>query len=218
MKYKCIVFDHDDTVVRSSELIHYPSFNEFVNIYRPNIKITFEEYIKYNFEPGVVSFFKDICGLNEEEMKIEESIWHKNTQNSIPIAFDGLKEIMFELRKQGTIIAVISHSMKKNILRDYEYNGLPVPDIVYGWEEPKELRKPNPYALFKIMDTYNIKANEILVLDDLKPGYDMAKAAGTVFAAPGWAYDVKEIEDFMLKNADFYFKTVQEFKNHLEIN
>ena len=216
MKYKCIVFDHDDTVVRSTETIHYPAFTEFAKIYRPNISISFEEFLKYNFEPGVVSFFKDYCKLTNEEMKIEEEFWKKYVNEKIPLAFDGIKEIMEELRKQGIIIAVISHSLKCNILRDYKYNNLPKPDVIFGWEEPAELRKPSPYSLFKIMKDYNLKSSEILVLDDLKPGHDMARAANTVFAAPGWAYDVKEIESFMKTNADFYFKTVSEFKKFLD--
>ena len=54
------------------------------------------------------------------------------------------------------------------------------------------------------------------MLDDLKPGYDMARAAGVDFAAAGWAYDVPEIESFMRKNCDYYFKTVQDFGRFLE--
>ena len=51
---------------------------------------------------------------------------------------------------------------------------------------------------------------KIIVVDDLKPGYDMARGAGVRFAAAGWAYDVPEIEDFMRKNCDFYLKSTEE--------
>ena len=44
----------------------------------------------------------------------------------------------------------------------------------------------------------------------------MARAAGVDFAAAGWAYDVPEIEGFMRKSCDFYFKTVQDFGRFLE--
>ena len=63
---------------------------------------------------------------------------------------------------------------------------------------------------------FSLPASELLMVDDLKPGYDMARAAGVDFAAAGWAYDVPEIEAFMRKNCDFYFKTVQEFRTFLE--
>ena len=35
MKYKCLIFDHDDTVVNSTATIHYPSFIDFLKIYDP---------------------------------------------------------------------------------------------------------------------------------------------------------------------------------------
>ena len=35
MKYKCLVFDHDDTVVNSTATIHFPSFRDYLKIYRP---------------------------------------------------------------------------------------------------------------------------------------------------------------------------------------
>ena len=66
------------------------------------------------------------------------------------------------------------------------------------------------------MRRYNLRPEELLMVEDLKPGYDMARAAGVSFAAAGWAYDVPEIEAFMRKNCDFYFKTVQEFGSFLE--
>ena len=60
------------------------------------------------------------------------------------------------------------------------------------------------------MKKYNLSPEEIIVVDDLKPGYDMARAAGVDFAAAGWAYNVSEIESFMRKNCDYYLQTVGE--------
>ena len=58
-------------------------------------------------------------------------------------------------------------------------------------------------------------AEQMLVLDDLKPGYDMAKAANVRFAAAGWSNDIPEIEAFMRQNCDLYFKTVEAFGDYL---
>jgi len=43
----------------------------------------------------------------------------------------------------------------------------------------------------------------------------MARGAGCVFAAAGWAYDVPEIRDFMKKNCDYYLSTVEELRSLL---
>ena len=57
---------------------------------------------------------------------------------------------------------------------------------------------------------------ELLVVDDLKPGHDMARAAGVPFAAAGWANDIPEIEQFMRKNCDHYCKQVSDLARLLE--
>ena len=53
------------------------------------------------------------------------------------------------------------------------------------------------------------------MVDDLKPGYDMAKRCGVPFAAAGWAYDVPEVAQFMRRNCDLYCRSVQELSDYL---
>ena len=134
----------------------------------------------------------------------------------VPQAFFGMREILARHKALGGLIAVVSHSVKDTIERDYRENGLPMPDAIFGWELPPERRKPEPWALYQIMERFSLQKSDLLMLDDLKPGYDMARAAGVDFAAAGWAYDVPEIEGFMRKNCDFYFKTVQDLGQFLE--
>ena len=54
------------------------------------------------------------------------------------------------------------------------------------------------------------------MIDDLKPGFDMAEACGVDFAAVGWSNDIPEIERFMRRNSRLYFKTVAELSAFLE--
>ena len=58
------------------------------------------------------------------------------------------------------------------------------------------------------MERYSLSPREILVVDDLKPGFDMARGAGVDFAAAGWAYDVPEISAFMKEHCDYYLDSV----------
>lgn len=212
MRYKCLVFDHDDTTVNSTSTIHYPSFVEYMKIKKPDIHLTLEEYVKYNFNPGVVALFRDICGFTPEEVADEEKFWKDYTRKHVSDAFPGLKEIMDNHKADGGIIAVVSHSYADNILRDYEYNKLPTPDIIFGWEQPDEERKPSPIPIQKIMKQFKLEPSDILVIDDLKPGLDMARAAGVDFAAAGWCFDIPENKKIMQAGADYYCSTVAELK------
>lgn len=40
LNYRCLVLDHDDTVVRSEETVNYPSFLEALKVLRPGRTIT----------------------------------------------------------------------------------------------------------------------------------------------------------------------------------
>lgn len=217
MKYKCLVLDHDDTVVDSSASIHYPSFVEYLKIARPHLadKYTLEEYFEKNFYPGILELFTEEIGLSDEELKDEEEFWREYVKNHIPNAYPGMKEIIAEFKAKGGIIAVDSHSLTDNIIRDYKANGLPEPDIIYGWDIPKEMRKPSPGTLLDLMNKYDLKPEEILVVDDLKPGYDMAKAAGVDIAAAAWGHHVRGIVDFMKANCEYFCTDVEELKKIL---
>ncbi len=218
MKYRCLVLDHDDTVVNSTSTIHYPAYVAYMEKEKPGKPLlSLEEYFRYNFDPGVIPMFRDICGLTEKEMEEEEIFWSDYVKEHVPKAYPGIREILWEHKKNGGLICVVSHSFRHYVLRDYRENGLPEPDLAFGWELDASLRKPEPWSLFEIMKTYGLAPSDMLVLDDLKPGYDMAKAAGVPFAAAGWANNVPEIMNFMRKHCERYFRSVEEFAEYLNL-
>ena len=75
MKYKCLILDHDDTVVNSTATIHYPCFMQYMRERYPHLadNYTLESYFVKNFHPGVVSLFRDEIGMSEEEMADDAS-------------------------------------------------------------------------------------------------------------------------------------------------
>ena len=216
MKYRCLVFDHDDTTVNSTATIHYPCFVDFLKEYYPGREISLEDYFILNFTPGFIEMCRRDYGMDDEMLEKEKDYWLDYVRGHIPEAYPGIAEIMRRHKAEGGILCVISHSMSENILRDFRANGLPEPDLVFGWELPPENRKPDPWALFEIMKEFALKPEDILVIDDLKPGYDMAVAAGVDFAGAGWSYDIAFIEDFMRANCTNYFKTVRELDEFLQ--
>lgn len=215
MRYPCLVVDHDDTVVNSTATVHYPCFVEYTGIYHPEVHYTLEQYMKDNFAPGIVALFRDIIGMTAEEMEHEQNYWNAYVKRHVPQAYDGMRELLWRHKNAGGVLCVVSHSYTENILRDYRENELPEPDAVFGWESPANERKPNPYPLEQIMRRFGFGRKELLMLDDLKPGYDMARGCGVDFAAAGWSNDIPEIEGFMRENCDKYFKTIRELEKFL---
>lgn len=216
MKYKCLVFDHDDTVVNSTATIHHPCFVEYLKAFYPGESISLEDYFLLNFEPGFVPMCRERYGMTDEDLAFEARYWQDYVKSHIPAAYPGIREIMEKQKAEGGLVCVVSHSFDYNIRRDYAANALPEPDAVYGWERPENQRKPWPFPLEDIMARFSLQPSELLMIDDLKPGYDMALAAKVDFAAVGWSNDIAPIETFMRRNSPLYFKTVPELAAFLE--
>lgn len=216
MKYRCLVFDHDDTTVNSTATIHHPAFLEFLRVYYPGRTCSLEDYFLKNFSPGFVQMCVSEYGMNEHDLEVETQFWLEHVKNHIPSAYPGIREIMERQKREGGKVCVISHSMNFNIQRDFRANGLPEPDLIFGWEQPPERRKPHSWPMETVLSTFRLEPSEILMVDDLKPGYDMARKLNVDFAAAGWANDIPEIESFMRANCRYYFKTVEELADFVK--
>ena len=81
LNYRCLVLDHDDTVVRSEETVNYPSFLEALKVLRPGRTITREEFTRWCFSPGFSALCSDYIGLTPEEIEslnvLTEKIIHQ---------------------------------------------------------------------------------------------------------------------------------------------
>lgn len=216
LKYKCLILDHDDTVVKSTPDIHYPSFVEALRVLRPDMEpLSLEEFILYCFNPGFAELCRDIMKFNEEEQDYQYKIWKSSANKKIPGFYLGFPELIVKYREAGGIIAVVSHSERELIARDYMLKCKLKPDLIFGWEQEEHKRKPNPYPVLEIMKEFSLSSDEILVVDDLKPGLDMARSCKTAFAGAGWSHVIPEIKDYMKLNADYYFSTVDAFKEFI---
>ena len=213
LRIKCLVLDHDDTVVKSTPEINYPSFKRALSVLRPEVELTFELFTELNFVHG----FEDLCdkyfAFTKEESDYQMQCWREATE-TIPRAYEGLKELLSEYTRNGGKVCVSTQSTEERVLRDYEANGLIKPDMVFDWN--CERRKPDPYALEEIMRIYGLKPEEVLMVDDLKTGYIMANRVGVPFACAGWSDNqIPMIREFMTQNSDYYVERVEDLEKLL---
>lgn len=194
LRYPCLVLDHDDTVVDSTAHVHYPAFLACAELLRPGqVSMTLEEYFRMNCDPGLGVYYKNVMGLSADELAFETRFWMDYVASHVPEVYGGMERVICEQKRRGGWVCVVSHSRRKNILRDYAAHSLPQPDLIYGSELPPERQKPLPWPLADIMERLGLAPEQLLVVDDLPLGRDMARAAGTAFAAAAWAHSVPEI-------------------------
>lgn len=214
MKFRCLVLDHDDTVVKSAESVNYPAFLEYIQ--GKNFrKLDFKEFTLGCFQYG----FNDLCrkclGMSDRDMDEQFEFWKAYVRTHIPPAYEGMNALLHRFREAGGIICVSSHSGQENITRDYRRDFDLLPDAIYPWELGEKRRKPNPYALCDIMEKYQLKPQELLMVDDMKGGCKMARACGVPFGCAGWSVFIPELKKDMRCRSDYYFETVEDLDSLL---
>ncbi len=213
---RCLVLDHDDTVVDSTAHVHFPAFLGCAQVLRPGmVSMTLEEYFRMNWEPGLGAYYRDVMKLTDAEMEFETKYWLDYVASHVPVAYAGMGKLIREQKRRGGLVCVVSHSRRENILRDYEANDLPLPDLIYGSELPSERQKPDPWPLLDLMERLELAPSEVLMVDDLPLGREMARRAGVAFAAAGWAHAVPEIEAELRRDGGLYFSAPEELYSHL---
>ena len=216
LKYPCLVLDHDDTVVQSEATVNYPFFCYILDQYRPGTKISLSQYTEGCFHLGFADMCRQWYGFTEQELVEEYAGWQEYIQDHIPAPFPGIAQILRRQKQEGGLICVVSHSCVQNITRDYQTHFGLLPDAIYGWDLPEHQRKPSAYPLEQIMANYNLKPEQLLVVDDMKPAWEMARKVRVPIAFAGWGRrDCPELSQEMTSLCDFSFSTVQELENFL---
>ena len=216
LKYRCLVLDHDDTVVQSMKTLSYPFWCMELEIFRPGVTQSLEDYILECHNRGFAGLCRDCFHFTDEELKKEHGMWMEYIMTHTPDPYPGMDAVIHRQKAEGGLVCVVSHSHKDNIIRDYSTHFNILPDAIYGWELPTEQRKPHPYPLLDIMERYNLKPEEILVVDDMKLACQMATPLGIQVAYSGWnGLGIPEVESEMQQLCDFSFDTTEKLYKFL---
>ena len=118
LKYKCLVLDHDDTVVQSEKTIGYPFFCYILSQYRPGETITLEEYVRDCHNFGFADMCRKRWQFTEQELIDEYLGWMEYVRTHIPDPFPGIENVIRRQKEEGGLLCVVSNSSIENITRD----------------------------------------------------------------------------------------------------
>lgn len=215
-KFPCLVLDHDDTVVQSEATINYPFFCEFLNAIRPGCTITLKEYVQGCSDFGFVEMCRSRFQFTDQELETEYCSWKEYIRSHIPAPYPGIEKIIRAQKDAGGLICVVSMSSEENICRDYQTHFGITPDEIFGWDLAAEHRKPSPYALNRIMEKYHLSPEQLLVIDDMKPAWEMARSASVAIGFAGWGrLEYPEIMAEMTALCDHTFRSTEQLADFL---
>jgi len=216
LRYPCLVLDHDDTVVQSEKTIGYPFFCRILNEYRPGKTITFRDYVHDCHNLGFADMCRQRFQFTPYELHDEYVRWVEHVKTHIPDPFPGIGSVIRRQKEEGGLVCVVSHSSIQNITRDYAVHFGIQPDAIYGWDLPEHQRKPNPYPLEDIMSRYGFKPKDLLVVDDMKLAWQMARPLGVAIAFAAWGkLEFPELSSEMQCICDYSFDSPEQLQNFL---
>ena len=216
LRYPCLVLDHDDTVVQSETTVNYPFFCQILERFRPGATITLEKYVDGCCHLGLAEMCRQWYGFTDQELLDEYLSWQEYIKDHIPAPFPHIGDIIRRQKEEGGLVCVVSHSCIQNITRDYDLHFGMRPDAIYGWDLPEQLRKPSTYPLEDIMAKYHLAPDQLLVVDDMKPAWEMASKAGVPIAFAGWGRkEYPQIVEQMTRLCDFSFEDSQDLARFL---
>lgn len=216
LKYPCLVLDHDDTVVQSEQTVNFPYFEYILDQFRPGTKVTLREYTEGCYHYGFADMCRKWYQFTDQELVDEFMGWKEYIRSHIPAPYAGIDRIIARQKALGGMICVVSHSCEENISRDYQTHFGIQPDCIFGWDLPEEHRKPSTYPLEQIMQRYGFRPEELLVVDDMKPAYEMASKAGVPIAFAAWGRrDYPELANQMTKLCNFSFDSPAQLEHFL---
>lgn len=191
-KINTILFDFDGTVMNTNDLI----LNSWQHTFRTitgaegdpeAIKKTFGEVLMYTMG----NFFPDYSV--DEAIEIYRG-YQKGRFSDEIYAFDGMIELMKELKEKGYKVAVVTSRLKNSTLDGLRKYGVDtILDAVVTADECKA-HKPDPEPALMAMRMMDSKPEETIMVGDSKFDIGCANNAGATSVLVDWAVAIYDSE------------------------
>ena len=204
--FRCLVLDHDDTLVDSTRTVHYPAHRAFMRKYRPLAEpCSLADWFRRNADPGIETYLKGNLGLSEAEWAEEFRIWSLFLKEGHPPFYTPLPRLLRRFTRRGGILCVISNGDEATIRQQYRrlFKTFSVPlHHLQAWHPDPRRRKPSPDPLRFLLKRFDLDPREVLVLDDLPHGLLMAQKLGVPYVWAGWSQGLEEVLSILPRPPD----------------
>lgn len=211
---KEIIFDFDGTIADSFEII----VNAFAknkerlgwdNFGEKEIKMYREQGVGELLKKSKASIFKISKVISEGRKQI-------NDQMTAIKLFDGMKDILLELKKKGLVLGIMSTNGEENIRKFLKHNKIEVFDYVVGKGSLLGKDRVIKSILRKSPSTGSgLKKDEVLYVGDEVRDIEACRKIGIKIIAVAWGFNdekllVKNKPDYLIKNPKDFLKILSD--------
>ncbi|WP_337865003.1 HAD-IA family hydrolase [Ignavibacterium sp.] len=208
-KFNAVIFDIDGTLTFTNQLI-FDSFNFIAEKYLG--KRFSNEQIIALFGPTEDVIIKQMFPDKYELVRKDYyDYYHRN--HEIAKLYDGIKELLFDLKKSGVILGIFTGKGRTSSLITLNFLGIrELFDMIVTGDDVNN-HKPSPEGIIKFIETFKLKPVEVLMVGDAPSDIKAAKEAGVKIASVVWdSYSANEVRKL---NKETVFETVEELRNFI---
>lgn len=203
--FKYVVFDFDGTLVNSNYLIDLTLRETSKQVL--NKEIT-KETIDDVWGKVLTEQMKTLDPTRVDELCEFYSGFYRKHRDEHTTIFEGIKEMLDDLIKLGFKLSIVTnkgvsgleHGLEMFGLEDYFDICLAKTDVV--------MKKPHPEGLFKVMEFYNAKPEEMLFVGDSIHDLECGKNAGVDTVLVKWT--VINLESLLKEKPNYVISTPDE--------
>ena len=196
LKYKYILFDLDGTISESAEGIRKSLEYAITSLNKPLPDL--DDYTLY-IGPPLLDTFRNICHFTEEESREGVEIYRKyydKNGKKLNKLYDGVKNLLAELKNQGAKIAVCSSKYEAFAKEIVEILGVDCYfDAVCGSTldgKRKDKKDLIPYAVTSLGGNIETEREDIVMIGDTYFDARGAKQCGVDFIGVEYGYGTVE--------------------------
>ena len=184
MGYKYVLFDLDGTLIDTNKLI----MDSFKYTYKTGLglEVSEQEILKYFGEPLIVTLARYSEDKANELFKTYIEYNESRHDDTVTI-FEGIKELLEELVKQGCALALVTSKRRKVALMGLELFDIKKYFDVFIALEDTEQHKPNPAPALKALELLGAQPCDAIMVGDSVFDIHCAHGAGVKAALVKWS-------------------------------
>lgn len=184
MSYKYILFDLDGTLIDTNKLI----MESFKHTYKTGLglEVSEEEILRYFGEPLIKTLGRYSEERADELFQIYIDYNETRHDDAVTI-FEGVKELLEELEKQGYILALVTSKRSKVALMGLDLFDIRKHFKAFVTLEDTELHKPNPAPALKALELLGASPEEAIMVGDSVFDIHCAHGAGIKAVLVKWS-------------------------------
>ena len=196
---KLIIFDYDGVIVDSFSGTYeaYKVIGKKLNKKIPETLEAFRKIYGYTYHECYENL-----GIIPSEYEKAEAIYKEETLKQEPKLFDGIKEVLKELKHYYTLV-LVSANYNQVIKKQLEKYGLSnIFDVILGKGSTIELPVQKMGKFIKLMKQYKATQEETVMIGDREVDYNHAQEAGIkhkIIVEYGWGYNKEKLKEWKQK-------------------